>query len=66
MAFGKRESYNVNYVAYTESIDMILHDLQSMGYKSLTKEKLNEIFCNDFSVGRAVRIEICKILNSIK
>ena len=39
MAFGKRESFNEDYISYTENMDMLLHDLKLWGYESLTKEK---------------------------
>lgn len=39
MAFGKREHYDDELISYTENIDMLLHDLQSWGYKDLTKDK---------------------------
>ena len=63
MAFGKKESYNDDLISYTESVDMLLHDLKSMGYKNLTKEQLNSILQNDFSIGRAVRKELDKTLD---
>lgn len=62
MAFGKRETYNNNLITYTESVDMLLHDLKSMGHKELTKDKLNEILQNNFSIGCAVRLELGRIL----
>lgn len=64
MAFGKREMYGNDIIEYTESIDMLLNDLKMMGYKGLTKERLNEILtANNFSIGRAVRFEIDRILD---
>ena len=57
MAFGKHELYNDDIIEYKESVDMLLIDLKMMGYKKLTKEKLNEILQSDFSIGRAVRME---------
>lgn len=64
MAFGKKESYDDDLISYTESVDMILSDLKSIGYVDLTKDKLNQILQdNYFSIGRAVRIEIRRILN---
>jgi len=66
MAFGKREKYNDDLISYTESVDMLLNDLKSMGNKDLTKEQLNNILQNNFSIGRAVRMEICKILDKCR
>ena len=66
MAFGKRENYNNDLISYTESVDMLLNDLQAMGYKELTKELLNEILQSNFSIGNAVRLSICKILDRVK
>ena len=63
MAFGKHESYSDDIIHYQESISMILSDLKMMGYKNLTKEMLIEIFTDDFSIGRAVRNEINRILD---
>lgn len=64
MAFGKRELYGEDYIEYKESVDMLLNDLKMMGYKELTKEKLSEILtANYFSIGRAVRSEIDRILD---
>jgi hypothetical protein len=65
MAFGKRESYNDDLISYTESVDMLLHDLQSWKYKNLTKDRLNEILQGDFSIGYTVRLEIGKILDKM-
>jgi len=62
MAFGKSETYSEDYIEYKESVDMLLGDLKIMGYRDLTKEKLIDILTNNFSIGRAVRAEICKIL----
>lgn len=43
---------------------MLLNDLKMMGYKELTKEKLVEILTvNNFSIGRAVRFKINRILD---
>lgn len=64
MAFGKHESYNDNLISYTESVDMLLHDLHSWKYVNLTKDKLNEILQNRFSIGYTVRMEIGKILDN--
>jgi len=64
MAFGKRESFNDEYLSYTENVDMLLNDLKSMGHKSLSKENLMDILTGNFSIGRAVRMEICKIIES--
>lgn len=64
MAFGKRESYNDQYLSYTESVDMLLNDLISMGYKNLSKEKLMDILTSNFSIGRSVRTELCKVLDT--
>lgn len=64
MAFGKKESYNDDLISYTESVDMILSDLKSIGYIDLTKDKVNQILQDDyFSIGRAVRIEMRRLLN---
>jgi hypothetical protein len=64
MAFGKKESYTDDLISYQESIDMILNDLKTMGYKNLTKEKLNEILQKNFSIGSAVRKAIVNILQN--
>jgi hypothetical protein len=64
MAFGKKESFNNEYLSYKESVDMLLNDLKSMGHKNLSKEKLIDILKSNFSIGRAVRMEICKIIES--
>ena len=64
MTFGKRESYNENYIEYKESVDMLLNDLKHMGHQTLTKENLITILTDDFSIGRAVRKELCGMLNS--
>ena len=66
MAFGKHESYNDNEISYTENVDMLLHDLQLMGYKNLTKQELANILTTDMSIGRAVRKEIDRILDDKK
>lgn len=63
MAFGKRELYSDDIIEYKESVDMLLNDLKMMGYKELTKEKLNSILQGDFSIGGAVRREIDSILD---
>ena len=65
MAFGKSEYYSDDYISYKESINMLLSDLKSMGYGELTKEKLNEILQNNFSVGKSVRLELIKILDRL-
>lgn len=64
MAFGKRESYSDDLISYTENVDMLLRDLQLCGHKDLTKEKLNEILQNNFSIGYAVRLAVGKILDN--
>jgi len=66
MAFGKHEEYNDNEISYIENVDMLLHDLQSMGYKNLTKQDLANILTTDMSIGRAVRKEIDRILDDKK
>lgn len=63
MAFGKRESFNEDYINYTENMDMLLHDLKLWGYESLTKEKILEIFNRNFSISRLVKVEISKALD---
>lgn len=63
MAFGKKESYTDDLISYTESVDMLLADMKSWGYKNLTKEQLNKILQNDFSIGRAVRKELDRIFD---
>jgi len=62
MAFGKRESYTDDLITYTESVDMLLNDLKSIGHKEITKEELNKILQNNFSIGCAVRLELGRIL----
>jgi len=64
MVFGKRESYNENYIEYKENVDMLLNDLKHMGYQTLTKENLITILTDNFSIGRAIRKELCGMLNS--
>lgn len=63
MAFGKKESYTDDLISYMESVDMLLADMKSWGYKNLTKEQLNKILQNDFSIGRAVRKELDRIFD---
>lgn len=63
MAFGKRESFNEDYINYTENMDMLLHDLKLWGYETLTKEKILEIFNRNFSISRLVKVEISKALD---
>ena len=63
MDFGKRESFNEDYINYTENMDMLLHDLKLWGYESLTKEKILEIFNRNFSISRLVKVEISKALD---
>jgi len=63
MAFGKRESYTDDVISYSESVDMLLMDMRNWGYKTLTKEKLNKILQNNFSIGRAVREELDRIFD---
>ena len=63
MAFGKRESFNEDYINYTENMDMLLHDLKLWGYKSLTKEKILEICSGNFSISRLIKVEISKVLD---
>ena len=63
MAFGKRESFNEDYINYTENMDMLLHDLKLWGYESLTKEKILEIFNRNFSISRLIKVEISKALD---
>ena len=64
MAFGKHESYSDDIIEYKESVDMLLIDLKMMGYKELTKEKLNIILQGSFSIGSAVRRELCGTLDN--
>lgn len=63
MAFGKRESFNEDYINYTENMDMLLHDLKLWGYESLTKDKILEIFNRNFSISRLIKVEISKALD---
>ena len=63
MTFGKRESFNEDYINYTENMDMLLHDLKLWGYESLTKEKILEIFNRNFSISRLIKVEISKALD---
>lgn len=63
MAFGRRESCSDNLISYEESVDMLFRDLKGMGYQDLTKEQLRCILIAKFSVSRAVRMELCKILD---
>ena len=63
MDFGKRESFNEDYINYTENMDMLLHDLKLWGYESLTKEKILEIFNRNFSISRLIKVEISKALD---
>jgi len=59
-----RESYNDDLISYTESVDMLLSDMRLWGFKDLTKDKLNEILQgNSFSISRAVKMELNRILN---
>ena len=66
MAFGKRELYTDDTISYDENVDMLLSDMKSWGYKNLTKEQLNEVLQNNFSIGRAVRKELDIILDGNK
>jgi hypothetical protein len=61
MAFGKQESYSEDIISYKESVDMLLIDMRSLGYKNLTKEQLNKVLQNNFSIGSAVRKELYRI-----
>lgn len=63
MVFGKKETYDDDLINYSENVDLILHNLRSMGHSNLTKEELNEILQNGFSIGAAVRLSLCDILN---
>ena len=63
MAFGKRETYTDDLISYTESVDMLLVNMKLWGYKNLTKEQLNKFLQDDFSIGRAVRKELDRILD---
>jgi len=63
MAFGKKESYTDDTISYIESVDMLLSDMKAWGYKTLTKEQINEILQNDFSIGFAVRKELNRIFD---
>ncbi len=63
MTFGKRESFNEDYINYTENMDMLLHDLKLWGYESLTKDKILEIFNRNFSISRLIKVEISKALD---
>jgi len=64
MAFGKHETFDDDLITYKESVDMILIDLKLGGYRNLTKDKLNKILQNNFSIGAAVKAEISRILDS--
>jgi hypothetical protein len=66
MAFGKREIFTDDLLEYAESVDMLLLDMKSWGWKNLTKEKLNFILQNEFSIGNAVRKELDRICDLIK
>jgi hypothetical protein len=63
MAFGKKETYTDDIISYTESIDMLLADMKTWGYKNLTKEQLNTVLQNNFSIGCAVRKELDRIFD---
>ena len=66
MAFGKRESYSDDLISYTESVDMLLADMKLWGFKELTKERLNEILQNNFSISNAIRKELYRLLRKIE
>jgi len=63
MAFGKDELYTDDLISYRESIDLLLADMKLWGYKNLTKDQLNDVLQNRFSIGRAVRCELDRIFD---
>ena len=63
MAFGKDELYTDDLISYRESIDLLLSDMQLWGYRNLTKDQLNDVLQNRFSIGRAVRRELDRIFD---
>lgn len=63
MAFGKHEQYSEDIISYRESVDLLLHDMKGFGYNGLTKDQLNDVLQNRFSIGGAVRRELDKIFD---